>query len=146
VDYQQKTLPSSACARIFPLSWGRKQHAGLNRFRRWSGRKTLLILGSAALGIMVMCLFFVYRSASPPIDPKSVAVLPFDNLGGDKQNEYFSDGLTTDVIFQLSKISDLRVISRSSVLRYKAVPTAVRKSLREIGVGSGGRNHSREQR
>jgi hypothetical protein len=56
-----------------------------------------------------------------------------DYLGDDKQNEYFSEGLTTEVIFQLSKISDLRVISRSSILRYKAVPYAIRKPVHEIG-------------
>jgi TolB-like protein len=62
-----------------------------------------------------------------------VAVLPFDNVGGDKQNDYLSDGLTTEVIFQLSKIADLRVISRDSALGYKATPGVPRKSLNEIG-------------
>ena len=64
---------------------------------------------------------------------KSVAVLPFDNIGSDPEQEYFSDGLTSEVIFQLSKISDVRVISRGSVLRYKAVTNAARENLRQIG-------------
>jgi serine/threonine protein kinase len=63
----------------------------------------------------------------------TLAVLPFDNVGDDKQNEYFCDGLTGEVIFQLSKISELCVISRSSVLRYKAYSNAERKTLRQIG-------------
>ena len=64
---------------------------------------------------------------------KSVAVLPFDNVGDDKQNQYLSDGLTGEVIYQLSRIADLRVISRDSVLQYKAVPGRPRKSLTQIG-------------
>jgi serine/threonine protein kinase/Tfp pilus assembly protein PilF len=93
-----------------------------------------LVLGGAVLAAIVAISFYLValQSSTPSIDPKSVAVLPFDNVG-DNQNEYFSDGLTNEVIFQLSKIADLRVISRSSVLRYKAVPGAFRKNLREIG-------------
>jgi TolB-like protein/Tfp pilus assembly protein PilF len=79
--------------------------------------------------------YFYFRPTTPgpPISEKSVAVLPFDNVGGDKQNDYLSDGLTTEVIYQLSKIADLRVISRDSVLGYKAIPGVTRKSLRDIG-------------
>ncbi|UCC71659.1 MAG: tetratricopeptide repeat protein [Gemmatimonadota bacterium] len=60
---------------------------------------------------------------------KSVAVLPFVNLSGDPDNEYFSDGVTGDIINHLSKIADLKVISRTSVMQYKGT----RRNLREIG-------------
>src|SRR4029453_16006484 len=60
---------------------------------------------------------------------KSVAVLPFRNLSADPDNEYFTDGITEDIIEQLSKIRALKVISRSSVMRYKSRD----QSLREIG-------------
>src|SRR6202008_191455 len=90
----------------------------------------LLIAISMVVGISVTCFYFYYGKTLPHIDAKSVAVLPFDNLDDDKQSEYFSDGLTTEVIFQLSKISDLRVISRNSILRYKSVP---RIPFRQIG-------------
>ena len=86
------------------------------------------------------CFYFNYENALTRIDPKSVAVLPFDNLDDDKQNEYFSDGLTTEVIFQLSKIADLRVISRNSVLRYKTVPA--RHTTSSDRQRAGGCNHS----
>ena len=68
---------------------------------------------------------------------KSIAVLPFDNLSDNKENEYFSDGLTSEVIYDLSKVADLRVIARSSILRYKDAPTAHRKPLNEIGAELG---------
>ena len=70
---------------------------------------------------------------SPAANPKSVAVLPFENFSGSKEDSEFSDGLMSEVIFQLSKVADLRVISRQSVLRYRDVPTEHQKSLSEIG-------------
>ena len=60
---------------------------------------------------------------------KSIAVLPFKSLSDSKEDEYFSDGTTEDIITQLSKIGELKVISRTSAMRYKNTT----KSLREIG-------------
>lgn len=65
--------------------------------------------------------------------PPSVAVLPFLNLSADPDNEYFADGITEDVIAQLSKIHTLKVISRASVMPYKKRE----QSLREIGMRLG---------
>jgi TolB-like protein len=103
--------------------------------RRWpSFSRGKMIYLAAALIVLIAgaMLFNRFFPAHPVLDRKSVAVLPFDNLGDDNQNAYLSDGITAEVIFQLSRISDLRVISRDSVLRYKAMPASGRKSMREI--------------
>ena len=67
--------------------------------------------------------------SQPASEIKSIAVLPFVNLSADPDNEYFSDGITEDIIAQLSKVPDLKVTSRTSVMQYKNST----KSLREIG-------------
>lgn len=80
-------------------------------------------------------------SAARPSEPSQdgigrrfVAVLPFDNMSADPENEYFSDGITEDIIAQLSKIRGLRVMSRTSVMNYKNHPKSVREIGRELGV------------
>lgn len=64
----------------------------------------------------------------------SVAVLPFFNMSNDQDQEYFSDGLTEDIITQLSKIKALKVVSRTSVMQYKKNPKPIRDIGRELGV------------
>ncbi len=77
-------------------------------------------------------------SASPERNAprKSVAVLPFANLSAEKENEYFADGVQEDVLTNLSRIGDLRVISRTSVMGYRAKNQNLREIARELGVGS----------
>jgi eukaryotic-like serine/threonine-protein kinase len=103
--------------------------------RRWPlfSRGKMIYLAGALIVLVAGAVFFNrFFPAHPTFDRKSVAVLPFDNLGDDTQNAYLSDGITAEVIFQLSRITDLRVISRDSVLRYKSMPASNRKSMREI--------------
>ena len=64
---------------------------------------------------------------------KSIAVLPFENLSGKQEEEYFSDGLTEDVLAQIAKIADLKVISRAAIRHYKNTEM----SPQEIGVDLG---------
>ena len=69
-------------------------------------------------GLLVGVLIGTYGGStltSPDTNDKSVAVLPFDNLGSDESDEVFSDGITEDIISQLSKIKNIRVIARTSV-------------------------------
>ena len=101
------------------------------RGKRWL---TITIAGAVLASASGVGLYFFGPRPGLVIPvAKSIAVLPFDNLSESKENEYFSDGLTSELIYQLSKVADLRVIARSSVLRYKDVPTAQRKPLKEIG-------------
>jgi TolB-like protein/Flp pilus assembly protein TadD len=79
---------------------------------------------------------------------RSIAVLPLTNLSGDPEDEYFSDGITDEIITTLSGIHDLRVISRTSVMRYKDTEKSLREIADELGVthvlvGSGQRDGER---
>lgn len=65
----------------------------------------------------------------------NIAVLPFTNLSSDPEQEYFSDGLTEDIITQLSKIKAYKVISRTSVAQYKNSPKSVKEIGRDLDVG-----------
>ncbi len=70
------------------------------------------------------------ESRSSDIDAKSIAVLPFENLSEEKANAYFADGVQDEILTDLSKIADLKVISRTSVMQYKS---GAARNLREIG-------------
>ena len=72
--------------------------------------------------------------AVAPERAKSIAVLPFTNLGGNKDDDYFGDGITEDLLTQLAQISELKVISRTSVMQYKGTKKSMREIARELGV------------
>lgn len=74
------------------------------------------------------------KMAFPLPDKPSIAVLPFENLSGDPEQEYFSDGITEDLITDLSKISGLFVIARHSVFTYKGKTIKIAEVGRELGV------------
>jgi adenylate cyclase len=78
----------------------------------------------------------IVEKSKPQKKPQkiSVAVLPFFNMSADQDQEYFSDGLTEDIITQLSKIKALKVVSRTSVMQYKKNPKPIREIGRELGV------------
>ena len=76
----------------------------------------------------------IARMALPLPDKPSVAVLPFDNLGGDPQQVYFADGMTEDLITDLSKLSGIFVIARNSVWPYKDKPTKPQQVAEDLGV------------
>jgi eukaryotic-like serine/threonine-protein kinase len=109
--------------------------------RSWRRVKWLLctLLVAVVLTSASLVGLYFFGPQSPPsfATAKSIAVLPFDNLSDNRENEYFSDGLTSEVIYELSKVADLRVIARSSVLRYKDAPNRQRKPLKEIAADLG---------
>jgi len=72
--------------------------------------------------------------ATVAVPEKSIAVLPFENLSDDKQNAYFADGVQDEILTDLSKVADLKVISRTSVMQYK---NSVNRNLREIAKALG---------
>src|SRR5947199_3461208 len=77
--------------------------------------------------------FLLPRTSARNID-KSIAVLPFENLSGDPDNAYFADGMQDDILTNLSKIGDLKVISRTSVMSYRGSGT---RNARDIGKALG---------
>ena len=95
---------------------------------RWVEIAAALVVLAAIIGGTVFFLRRPTHSASSILD-KSIAVLPFENLSSDKENAYFADGVQDEILTDLAKIADLKVISRTSVLQYKS---GVARNLREI--------------
>ena len=95
-------------------------------------RKRVTLAGTAlALSIASIALgMWLYQRTRPftPIE-RSIAVLPFENLSSDKDNVYFTEGIQDEILTRLSKMADLKVISRTSTQNYKSAP----KNMREIG-------------
>jgi adenylate cyclase len=79
---------------------------------------------------------FHTANPTPPVKKSSIAVLPFTNMSRDPEQEYFSDGISEDIITDLSKISGLTVISRNSSFTYKGRAVDIRAVGRDLGVGA----------
>ena len=101
------------------------------------------VLTLAALGAVLIIAGFVYaryfRQSQPPAlqtEIKSLAVMPLENLSGDASQDYFADGITEALINDLAKIGALRVMSRSSVMRYRDAPKPAPEIGRELNVDS----------
>jgi TolB-like protein len=76
------------------------------------------------------------EAATGAIPQKSIAVLPFENLSEDKSNAYFASGIQEELLTRLSKIGDLKVISRTSTEKYKTIPENLREVAKQLGVGT----------
>ena len=102
---------------------------------RWTAIGAALLALAAIVAGTVM--FSRYRMQPTVATPeKSIAVLPFENLSEDKANAYFADGIQDDILTAISKISDLKVISRSSVMRYRGTNLDVRQIARDLNVAN----------
>ena len=84
--------------------------------------------------------FGTFKRHAKPVPPaaaipeKSIAVLPFENRSEDKANAYFADGIQDEILTRLSKIADLKVISRTSTQHYKSAPENLPEIARQLGV------------
>jgi TolB-like protein/class 3 adenylate cyclase/Tfp pilus assembly protein PilF len=98
---------------------------------------TIKKIAAAFLLLMLAILLsnkFGFFTSKATIFDKSIAVLPFDNLSTDDDSEIFRDGITEDILTQLSKIKELKVISRTSVMQYKGTEKTIPKIAKELGV------------
>jgi TolB-like protein/Tfp pilus assembly protein PilF len=99
-------------------------------------RRNMIVLVACGLLLSAAAGFFLLpRVAEHKID-RSIAVLPFQNLSDEKENAYFADGIQDDVLTNLSKIGDLKVISRTSVMPYRATKSNAREIGKALGVGT----------
>ena len=105
------------------------QRAAAPLWLRWARSPIALVVMLLAAALVLTFPFFRPRNltTSPPPD-KSIAVLPFENLGDDKEHAYFADGVQDDILTKLAKIADLKVISQTSVMDYRG-----KRNLRRIG-------------
>ncbi|PYL09757.1 MAG: hypothetical protein DME33_03245, partial [Verrucomicrobia bacterium] len=129
---------------------GSKQAPGLRQISAPLSSKRVLITGLlvAAIGLVIGSLFFFHRAplarapaseaaattALAAIPEKSIAVLPFENRSEEKANAYFADGIQDEILTRLSKIAELKVISRTSTQHYKSAPENLPEIARQLGV------------
>jgi len=109
---------------------------------RRPGRKLTISIGVVALIATGLLIFQFTRKTSVTTNPnvgadsRSIAVLPFDNLSSDKENAFFAQGIQDEIITTLSKISGLRVISRTSTAHYKSAPENLPEIARDLRVSN----------
>jgi len=93
-------------------------------------------------GAISIALFFIGRytssklSGNVELPAKSIAVLPFENLSGNPENAYFTDGIQEEILMRLAKVADLKVVSRTSTVRYKRSPENLREIATQLGVAN----------
>ncbi len=100
---------------------------------RWAEVAVALLIIAAIVAAFVFLLRRPTRSAMAVVE-KSIAVLPFENRSRDPDNAYFTDGIQDEILTRLSKIADLKVISRTSTQHYKSAPENLPEIARQLGV------------
>lgn len=98
-------------------------------------RNIVLLVGSGVLASAIAGFFLLPKADATKME-KSIAVLPFENLSEDKDNAFFADGIQDDILTNLAKIGDLKVISRTSVMAYRNKPASVREIGKALGVSA----------
>ena len=111
---------------------------------QWSRRKFAALILAITIAAASLLGYQVFRSTTPAasrgnnldVPLKSIAVLPFESLSEDKANAYFAEGIQDEILTRLSKIADLKVISRTSTQRYKSAPTDLKEIAKQLGVAN----------
>jgi TolB-like protein/Tfp pilus assembly protein PilF len=111
-------------------------YARFNPEARSRRRRRVLAGAAAALAIAAIAVGTWLYQRTRPFTPmeRSIAVLPFENLSSDKENAYFAEGIQDEILTRLSKIADLKVISRTSTQNYKSAPKNLPQIARQLGV------------
>ena len=127
--------PQSARTLLAALELCRGVMEAVPRRRKWL-RRAALGLGLFAICTAGLTSYLLHRQhAAPALPPeKSIAVLPFENLGKDETNAYFADGIQEEILTRLSKIADLKVISHTSTQQYQSKPGNLSEIARQLGV------------
>jgi TolB-like protein/Tfp pilus assembly protein PilF len=134
--------PQSVLEFAQPLQLPSAQMRGTTTFGKPSKRNPLVLAAIVMLSILVLAGVYFggskQRAApvshAPAIPEKSIAVLPFENRSEETANAYFADGIQDEILTRLSKIADLKVISRTSTQRYKSAPGNLADIARQLGV------------
>jgi TolB-like protein/DNA-binding winged helix-turn-helix (wHTH) protein/Tfp pilus assembly protein PilF len=116
-------------------------HGSVMNPNRWPNlQRKLVLIGMIGLAVLTLSVLTVrhLRSAplgkSPPAQISSIVVLPFENLSGDVDQQYFTDGMTDELIAHLAKIRSLRVISRTSSMEYKRTQKSLSQIAHDLNV------------
>jgi len=99
-------------------------------------RGVLVTLAVAFVAVIAVVYYFFVGVPSSLPNEKSIAVLPFENLSEEKSNAYFADGIQDEILTRLSKIADLKVISRTSTQRYKKTSRKLSEIAKQLGVAN----------
>src|SRR5437773_1883368 len=99
-------------------------------------RNVIMLVATGVILSAIAGFFLLPRISSAHKIDKSIALLPFENLSDEKENAYFADGIQDDVLTNLSKIGDLKVISRTSVMPYRGKASNVREIAKALGVAT----------
>src|SRR5438876_8371072 len=121
---------------------GIKRTESADELPKKSARSRAWVYVIIIAGAISIALFFIWRytssklSGNVELPAKSIAVLPFENLSGNPENAYFTDGIQEEILMRLAKVADLKVVSRTSTVRYKRSPENLREIATQLGVAN----------
>ncbi len=96
----------------------------------------VIIAGALSVSLFFLGRYTSSKQSGAEVPVKSIAVLPFENLSGNPENAYFTDGIQEEILMRLAKIADLKVVSRTSTVRYKSSAGNLREIATQLGVAN----------